>query len=68
MAKFDFVAIDEVYYRLTGAEIEQCVTSATKARLADAEITQQDLITVAVKMFAFSRTMKEDQSHSRLGV
>jgi hypothetical protein len=50
----------------TVGEIEQCVISAiTKARLADVEITQQDLITVAVKIVPLSRTMKEQINHIR---
>jgi adenylate kinase family enzyme len=50
----------------TGAEIEQCVISAiTKARLADREVTEQDLINVAVKIVPLSRTMKEQISHIR---
>jgi SpoVK/Ycf46/Vps4 family AAA+-type ATPase len=49
-----------------GAEIEQCVVSAlTKARLADRELTDQDLISVAVKIVPLSRTMKEQISHIR---
>jgi SpoVK/Ycf46/Vps4 family AAA+-type ATPase len=44
----------------TGAEIEQCVVSAiTKARLADRELNEQDLINVAVRTVPLSRTMKE---------
>lgn len=50
----------------TGAEIEQCVVSAvTKARLADRDITEQDLIKVAVSTVPLSRTMKEQISHIR---
>lgn len=50
----------------TGAEIEQCVVSAlTKAQLAEREITEQDLIKVAVKIVPLSRTMKEQISHIR---
>jgi hypothetical protein len=50
----------------TGAEIEQCVIAAlTKARLADREVTEQDLIGVAVKTVPLSRTMKEQISHIR---
>ena len=50
----------------TGAEIEQCVISSlTKARLADREITEHDLISTAVKMVPLSRTMKEQISHIR---
>jgi hypothetical protein len=50
----------------TGAEIEQCVVSAlTKARLADRELTQQDLVSVAVKIVPLSRTMKEQINQIR---
>jgi SpoVK/Ycf46/Vps4 family AAA+-type ATPase len=50
----------------TGAEIEQCVISSlTKARLADRDLTEQDLISTAVKMVPLSRTMKEQISHIR---
>ena len=49
-----------------GAEIEQCVVSAiTKARLANRELTEQDLISVAVKTVPLSRTMKEQINHIR---
>ena len=50
----------------TGAEIEQCVISAlTTARLADRELSEQDLINVAAKLVPLSRTMKEQISHIR---
>jgi AAA+ superfamily predicted ATPase len=50
----------------TGAEIEQCVVSAlTKARLADRELTDHDLIQVAVRLVPLSRTMKEQITHIR---
>jgi SpoVK/Ycf46/Vps4 family AAA+-type ATPase len=50
----------------TGAEIEQCVVSAvTRARLADREVTEQDLISVAVGLVPLSRTMKEQIEHIR---
>jgi SpoVK/Ycf46/Vps4 family AAA+-type ATPase len=50
----------------TGAEIEQCVISAiTKAKLAEREVTEQDLISVAVKQVPLSRTMKEQINHIR---
>jgi SpoVK/Ycf46/Vps4 family AAA+-type ATPase len=50
----------------TGAEIEQCVVSAiTKARLGDRELTEHDLISVAVKTVPLSRTMKEQINHIR---
>ena len=44
----------------SGAEVEQCVVSAiTRARLANRDLTDQDLITIAVKTVPLSRTMKE---------
>ena len=50
----------------TGAEIEQCVVSAiTRARLADRELTEQDLIMTAVRIVPLSRTMKEQINHIR---
>jgi AAA+ superfamily predicted ATPase len=50
----------------TGAEIEQCVVSAlTQARLADREITNQDLVSTAVRIVPLSRTMKEQINHIR---
>lgn len=50
----------------TGAEIEQCVISAiTQARIEDREITEQDLVNVAVKLVPLSRTMKEQIGHIR---
>ena len=50
----------------SGAEIEQCVISAlTRARLEDRPVTQQDLVTAAVKIVPLSRTMKEQINHIR---
>ena len=50
----------------TGAEIEQCVIAAiTKAQLDDRQVTQQDLVSVAVKIVPLSRTMKEQINHIR---
>ncbi|HZY59778.1 MAG TPA: AAA family ATPase, partial [Candidatus Binataceae bacterium] len=50
----------------TGAEIEQCVVSAmTKARLADREVTENDLIDIATGVVPLSRTMKEQIDHIR---
>ena len=66
VAGFDFSQLTKFTIGWTGAEIEQCVISAlTKARLADTEITQQDLISVAVKIVPLSRTMKEQINHIR---
>jgi hypothetical protein len=50
----------------TGAEIEQCVVSALiKARLADVEVSGEDLIGVAAKIVPLSRTMKEQITQIR---
>lgn len=50
----------------TGAEIEQCVVSAlTKARLAERDISEQDLVKIAASIVPLSRTMKEQISHIR---
>jgi SpoVK/Ycf46/Vps4 family AAA+-type ATPase len=50
----------------TGAEIEQCVISAlTKAKLAERDATEHDLINIAVKLVPLSRTMKEQINHIR---
>jgi SpoVK/Ycf46/Vps4 family AAA+-type ATPase len=49
-----------------GAEIEQCVVSGlTKAKLADRDLTDHDLVTVAAKIVPLSRTMKEQINHIR---
>jgi SpoVK/Ycf46/Vps4 family AAA+-type ATPase len=66
VTKFDLSQLMKFTIGWTGAEIEQCVISAlTKARLADADMTQQDLISVAVKIVPLSRTMKEQINHIR---
>ena len=63
---FNLEQLTEFTAGWTGAEIEQCVISAiTKARLEEREVTQQDLIGVAVKLVPLSRTMKEQISHIR---
>lgn len=50
----------------TGAEIEQCVISAvTRAKLAERDITPQDLLTISVGLVPLSRTMKEQIDHIR---
>jgi len=49
-----------------GAEVEQCVVSAvTKARLADRDVTDEDLIGIAAKTVPLSRTMHEQINHIR---
>jgi SpoVK/Ycf46/Vps4 family AAA+-type ATPase len=50
----------------SGAEIEQGVVSAiTRARLADRDITEEDLIKTAVSVVPLSRTMKEQIDYIR---
>ncbi len=65
-ATFNLEQLMEFTIGWTGAEIEQCVVSAlTQAKLADREITAQDLVQVAVKIVPLSRTMKEQINHIR---
>jgi hypothetical protein len=65
-AGFNFSQLIRFTNGWTGAEIEQCVVSAvTKAVLANRALTEQDLITVAVKVVPLSRTMKEQINHIR---
>jgi SpoVK/Ycf46/Vps4 family AAA+-type ATPase len=64
--QFNLAQLTQFTIGWTGAEIEQCVVSAlTKARLADREVTDQDLVSVAVKIVPLSRTMKEQINHIR---
>ncbi len=50
----------------TGAEVEQCVVSAiTRARLADRELEDDDLVQIAVRTVPLSRTMKEQINNIR---
>ncbi len=66
LGKFTLEQLVEFTVGWTGAEIEQCVVSSiTNARLEDRELTQQDLISVAVQMVPLSRTMKEQITHIR---
>jgi len=65
-AQFNLAQLTQFTIGWTGAEIEQCVVSAlTHAKLADREITEQDLISIAVKIVPLSRTMKEQIGHIR---
>src|SRR5207302_1091526 len=64
VSQFSLDQLTEFTKEWTGAEIEQCVISAlTKARLADRDVTTQDLINIAVKMVPLSRTMSEQIRH-----
>jgi SpoVK/Ycf46/Vps4 family AAA+-type ATPase len=66
VSRFNLEQLTKFTTGWTGAEIEQCVIAAlTKARLADREATEQDLIGVAVKTVPLSRTMKEQIGHIR---
>jgi ATP-dependent 26S proteasome regulatory subunit len=50
----------------TGAEVEQCVVSAlTAARLADRDVTDDDLLNATANIVPLSRTMKEQVDHIR---
>ena len=63
---FNLAQLTEFTIGWTGAEIEQCVVSAlTKAKLADREIGEDDLLSVAVSIVPLSRTMKEQINHIR---
>jgi len=63
---FDLSQITKFTVGWTGAEIEQCVVSAlTKAKLADRDIDEDDLLSVAVSIVPLSRTMKEQINHIR---
>jgi SpoVK/Ycf46/Vps4 family AAA+-type ATPase len=65
-AQFNLKQLTPFTIGWTGAEIEQCVVSSlTQARLADREISEQDLIDVAVHIVPLSRTMKEQINHIR---
>jgi SpoVK/Ycf46/Vps4 family AAA+-type ATPase len=63
---FDLEQLVKLTIGWTGAEIEQCVVSAiTQARLAEREVQEMDLISIAVKIVPLSRTMKEQIIHIR---
>jgi len=65
-SRFQLEHLTEFTVGWNGAEIEQCVVSAlTRAKLADRELTEHDLIQVAVKSVPLSRTMKEQIIHIR---
>jgi SpoVK/Ycf46/Vps4 family AAA+-type ATPase len=65
-AGFDLDKLTQFTNGWAGAEIEQCVVSSlTKARLAGREVTEEDLIRVAVKIVPLSRTMSEQINHIR---
>jgi len=50
----------------TGAEIEQCVVaSLTAARLAERDLTVEDLLNATANVVPLSKTMKEQVDHIR---
>ena len=66
ISAFNLAQLTQFTVGWTGAEIEQCVISAiTRAKLADREVTESDLIGIAAKLVPLSRTMKEQISHIR---
>jgi ATP-dependent 26S proteasome regulatory subunit len=66
LSGFNFAQIMEFTRGWTGAEIEQCVISAlTRARLAEREVTEEDLVNAAVGGVPLSRAMKEQINHIR---
>ena len=66
LSRFDFDKLAQFTTGWTGAEIEQCVISAvTRARLADRDVTEQDLLSIAARTVPLSRTMKEQITHIR---
>jgi SpoVK/Ycf46/Vps4 family AAA+-type ATPase len=65
-AAFDLTQLNSFTNGWAGAEIEQCVVSAiTRARLADREVTEEDLVGLAAKQVPLSRTMHEQINHIR---
>jgi SpoVK/Ycf46/Vps4 family AAA+-type ATPase len=63
---FDLSQLTQFTVGWTGSEIEQCVVSAiTRAKLADREVSDRDLVDVAVRIVPLSRTMKEQINHIR---
>jgi len=65
-AAFNLDQLKQFTVGWAGSEIEQCVVSAlTRARLADREITEEDLIMTAVGIVPLSRTMQEQINYIR---
>jgi SpoVK/Ycf46/Vps4 family AAA+-type ATPase len=65
-ARFDLDQLTQFTNGWTGAEVEQCVIAAvTKARLAERDVTLQDLVSIAANIVPLSRTMKEQITHIR---
>jgi SpoVK/Ycf46/Vps4 family AAA+-type ATPase len=60
ISQFNLDQLKQFTIGWAGSELEQCVVSAlTRARLADREMTEQDLIMTAVSIVPLSRTMQE---------
>jgi len=65
-AGFDLGKLTQFTNGWAGAEIEQCVVSSiTRARLAGRDLSEEDLIRIAVKIVPLSRTMNEQINHIR---
>jgi AAA+ superfamily predicted ATPase len=65
-SRFKFEQIVDSTRDWTGAEIEQCVISAlTRARIAERELTEDDLIDAAAGGVPLARAMKEQINHIR---
>jgi len=65
-AGFNLDQLTEFTGGWAGAEIEQCVVAAvTKSRLSGKELTDHDLVAIAVKIVPLSRTMHEQINHIR---
>ena len=63
---FDWDSLKKFTKGWTGAEIEQCVVSAlTRARLAERDLTERDLLDVTTSVVPLSKTMKEQVDHIR---
>ena len=66
VSQFNLAQLTQFTAGWTGSEIEQCVISAiTRAKLADREVKESDLIGIAAKLVPLSRTMKEQISKIR---
>jgi SpoVK/Ycf46/Vps4 family AAA+-type ATPase len=66
VGRFDLDQLRSFTNGWTGAEIEQCVVAAlTQAHLADRELTDHDLLSIAARLVPLSRTMKEQINHIR---
>jgi len=63
---FDLERIKKFTKGWTGAECEQCVVAAcTTAKLADRDVTEDDLLNATATVVPLSKTMKEQVDHIR---